>query len=353
MSAAAIPAIGAAGTVIGGLGSLIGGLSSSSSSSSASRSQLQAVRETNATNMAIAQSNNEAARALWHEQSEYNSPYNQMQRYLEAGLNPNLMASSGQVNSGNAATPPTLQQAHVAPYTGYVRDSIAKYSGIMDAMKGLQSTMMNIADLTNRNQDTKTKEAQQGYYDALRFKTMQDAYTTMEMRPFNTLIARYNSNWLGYRQNQWLEFMNDPLRADIFNPWKNQWRLGYYNQAVAAENYKAKANENYAWSLYGLQTALAKLDNIRSSTERNRVAAKIQNYLAPAMFTNYMNMAGLNQERMEGQEIQNDYFNWNWNQERGGGNLGFTNKGFKFTLKDLKNLFRDRAYSGGGNGGGR
>ena len=353
MSSAALPYLGPIGSVIGGIGSLVGGIGSSSSSSSASRSQLQAVRETNATNMAIAQSNNEAARALWREQSEYNSPYNQMQRYLEAGLNPNLMASSGQVNSGNAATPPTLQQAHVAPYTGYVRDSIAKYSGIMDAMKGLQSTMMNLADLTNRNQDTKTKAAQEGYYDALRFKTMQDAYTGMTMRPLNALIARYNANWLGYRQGEWNELQQDPLHADIYNPWKNQWRLGYYNQAVAAQNYKAKANENFAWSLYGLKTALAKLENIKSSTQRNLVAAKIQNYLAPAMFTNYMNMAGLNQERMEGQGLQNDYFNWNWNQERSGGNIGFTPKGFKFTLKDLKNLFRDRAYSGGGIGGGR
>lgn len=341
-----LPELGPIGTLVGGIGQLFGGFSSSSSSSRASAAQLQAVRETNATNMAIAQSNNEAARALWHEQSEYNSPYNQMQRYIAAGLNPNLMASSGQVNSGNAATPPSLQQAHVAPYTGYVRDSINKYQGVMQAMKGLQDTMSSLADLTNRNQDTRTKQAQEGYYDALRFKTIQDAFTNMEMRPFNSLIARYNANWLGYRQNQWLEFMNDPIRADIYNPWKNQWRLGYYNQAVAAENFKAKSNENYAWSLYGLQTALAKLENIRSSTVRNRVAANIQNYLAPAMFTNYMNMAGLNQERMEGQGIQNDYFNWNWNQERSGGNIGFTNKGFKFTLKDLKNLFR--SYSGGG-----
>ncbi len=353
MSSKALPYLGPAGAIIGGIGSLFGGIGSTTSSSVSAEKQLQAVRETNATNMAIAKTNNEAARALWHEQSEYNSPYNQMQRYIEAGLNPNLMASSGQVNSGNAASPPTLQQAHVSPYTGYVRDSIAKYSGIMEAMKGLQSTMMNLSELANRNQDTKMKKAQEAYYDALRWKTMQDSFTTMTMRPLNALIARYNANWLGYRQNEWDTLMQDPLHAEIYNPFKNAWRLGYYNQEVAAENYKAKANENYAWSLYGLQTALAKLENIRSSTERNHVASKIQKYLAPAMFTNYMNMAGLNFERMEGQDLQNDYFNWNWNQERSGGNIGFTNKGFKFTLKDLFNLFHGRAYSGGGRGGGR
>lgn len=353
MSSAALPYLGAAGSIIGGIGSLVGGIGSSSSSSHASATQLQSVRETNATNMAIAQSNNEAARALWREQSEYNSPYNQMQRYIEAGLNPNLMASSGQVNSGNAAPPPSLQQAHVAPYTGYVRDSIAKYNGIMDAMKGLQSTMLQLSELANRNQDTKTKEAQQGYYDALRFKTMQDAFTGMTMRPLNALIARYNANWLGYRQGEWDALQQDPLHSEIYNPFKNAWRLGYYNQAVAAENYQQKKNENFAWSLYGLQTALAKLENIRSSTVRNRIASKVQNYLAPAMFTNYMNMAGLNAERMEGQELQNDYFNWNWDYEKSGGNVGFTNKGFKFTLKDAMRLVDHIRGRNRGNGGGR
>lgn len=40
---------------------------------------------------------------LWDKQNEYNKPVNQMSRYEEAGLNPNLMY--GQISAGNATQP--------------------------------------------------------------------------------------------------------------------------------------------------------------------------------------------------------------------------------------------------------
>lgn len=44
---------------------------------------------------------------LWREQAEYNKPVNQMARFAEAGLNPNLIY--GQASSGNMASAPSLQ----------------------------------------------------------------------------------------------------------------------------------------------------------------------------------------------------------------------------------------------------
>ena len=51
---------------IAGAGSLIGGLFSSSGSHYAARKQLQAVRETNAANLQIAQQNNEFNERMWN-----------------------------------------------------------------------------------------------------------------------------------------------------------------------------------------------------------------------------------------------------------------------------------------------
>lgn len=44
---------------------------------------------------------------LWREQAAYNRPINQMARYQEAGLNPNLVYSQG--NPGNMGSAPALQ----------------------------------------------------------------------------------------------------------------------------------------------------------------------------------------------------------------------------------------------------
>ncbi len=46
--------------------------------------------------------------AMWHRQNEYNSPANQLARYQDAGLNPNLMY--GNISSGNATQMPQMQK---------------------------------------------------------------------------------------------------------------------------------------------------------------------------------------------------------------------------------------------------
>lgn len=53
---------------------------------------------------------NEANLRLWRMQAEYNKPINQMARYQEAGLNPNLIYSQG--NPGNMTSSPTMQPKH-------------------------------------------------------------------------------------------------------------------------------------------------------------------------------------------------------------------------------------------------
>ena len=76
--------------IISGAGSLIGGLFSSGGSHYAARKQLQAVRETNQTNLQIAQQNNAFNERMWNMQNEYNTPQMQRARLEAAGLNPYL-----------------------------------------------------------------------------------------------------------------------------------------------------------------------------------------------------------------------------------------------------------------------
>lgn len=45
---------------------------------------------------------------MWERQTEYNSPIQQKQRLIDAGLNPALMYSNGSVSTGNASAPPRM-----------------------------------------------------------------------------------------------------------------------------------------------------------------------------------------------------------------------------------------------------
>lgn len=58
-------------------------------------------------NYGATQSTNDTSIKLWREQAEYNKPVNQIARFAEAGLNPNLIYS--QASSGNMASAPSLQ----------------------------------------------------------------------------------------------------------------------------------------------------------------------------------------------------------------------------------------------------
>lgn len=67
-------------------------------------------RDTNIANMDLAQWQYQANLEQWHRENEYNSPAAQMQRYMDAGLNPNLIYGQQNLSAGSPqAQAPTLQ----------------------------------------------------------------------------------------------------------------------------------------------------------------------------------------------------------------------------------------------------
>ena len=77
-------------------GAIIGGLASAAGSIGSSMLNAESTAGANKYNI-----------KLWREQAAYNTPANQMARYREAGLNPNLIYSQG--NPGNVSSAPTVQ----------------------------------------------------------------------------------------------------------------------------------------------------------------------------------------------------------------------------------------------------
>lgn len=328
------------GSVVGaitGIGNLITGASAASATHEASGRSLQSVRETNAMNLQIARENNEAAKALWREQSEYNSPANQMARYIQAGLNPNLMASSGQVNSGNAGSPPTLQQAHVAPYTGFVRDAQAKYQSIKEMINSGTTLLQDLANLQKTKQEIKTSQAQEENFRSSAARSWADMMQINSLRPLRYLNLLYNNNWLGYRQAAYKQMLDE---GTGWNPFVNQFALMKYNADVRREEHQKLNNENLLWSLYGLETAAAKLGYIKSATKRNQVASEIQYKLAPALYRKYMSSADLTDTQEAGQDIMNQLHGIDLEDKRTGGDQGINFMGLKFNVGGLKRGYK-------------
>ena len=94
------------GSFLSGIGSLVGGLFGYSGAKSAANAQLQATKETNATNLQIAREQREFEYQMQQEQNAYNSLAAQRQRAEDAGFSPYILGGS---NSQMQTSLPTYQ----------------------------------------------------------------------------------------------------------------------------------------------------------------------------------------------------------------------------------------------------
>lgn len=134
------PLVGAA--LVSGGSSLL----NSFSQAAANAKNLKIARETNEMNYKINKENNEFNRQMaleqWQRETSYNHPAMQMQRALQAGLNPfAVMGSQSNTTGVSNMAPPTssgaipMQAAHVEPLN--FSDSFAAFSAIASALNQL------------------------------------------------------------------------------------------------------------------------------------------------------------------------------------------------------------------------
>lgn len=118
------PLIGSA-LISGGaslLGNLFGGLSSGSAQRSANATNLQIAQMNNQRQYQMFQEQNAFNERMYNQMQQYNTPTAQMQRYADAGINPYIAA--GNVQTGNvqsalqSAPAPQMQAAQMQAVTG-------------------------------------------------------------------------------------------------------------------------------------------------------------------------------------------------------------------------------------------
>lgn len=173
------------GAVIGAAGSIFAG----NRAKKGGEAQAQAAREINAKKLAF-------QREMWNKTNAYNTPKSQMQRYLAAGLNPNLIYGRGE--SGNAS-PMSVPDLDV-PDVGAAYRATA---GVPSAMLGMTSDVINtqLAQSRRQNidQDTSNKaiegtiKAIKAGSNALSYKQQQDTYDTV-VETAKKNLARINQD---------------------------------------------------------------------------------------------------------------------------------------------------------------
>lgn len=161
--------------IIGGAAALAGGLAGAfinrKSQSSANKVNIQLARE-----------QQQFEQKMVQQQNEYNSPAAQMQRYAQAGLNPNLVYTQG--NPGNQTSVPSYQRANVQPAQFNFQQDMA--AAVSQVYNNLQAT----AQIRKLNAEASGQEIQnmisfgswenQMKYDNSRYTALDEFYRNPE-----------------------------------------------------------------------------------------------------------------------------------------------------------------------------
>lgn len=108
----------------------------------------------------------------WREMNEYNSPKNQMARFQEAGLNPNLIYGSGSASAGNAGSVPE-----------YRAPNLARFQAFDNVGSQFLAGMMQIQQLNNLDKQGQLIDAQTDLAHHNSDVAKANAMNTMAMVP--------------------------------------------------------------------------------------------------------------------------------------------------------------------------
>lgn len=209
------PLIG--GALIGLGGSVLGSIFNGFSNKSANSTNIKLAREQRAWN-----------EKMWYLNNKYNTPLAQMQRYTEAGLNPNLMY--GQGNSGNASSP---AQGVDAPT---VRPNWNLDSQMVGEALQLSSQMKVNDSVVEKNiQDAAKARAEAGVADTNKLLLETSLSRMKQLLPYELEKFNYDNSILGFNaRKQYDRYDREVLgwEAKNANDWATNAKIKSDTQQV-------------------------------------------------------------------------------------------------------------------------
>lgn len=225
---------------------VLGGLLSGAGSVLGSAFGLMGQGAQNRANMRLAEYQHNKNVEMWKMQNEYNSPSAQMERYREAGLNPNLIYGSGTASAGNASSPPQYQAPNIQWDVGKLDfgSALSMYNDLrvknaqIDNMSA-QSNLANSKALTEGILASNLALKNQGLETSNIFaKEKLKDYTSLD-RAMKTIKARQASN---LEQNVY-EVADANLRNLLQNLKIGNARVNNLEADTAVKQYEVNLNK--------------------------------------------------------------------------------------------------------------
>lgn len=228
---------GLAQGVLGGISSLFAQSSAARAARRAAAANLQAARETNETNIMLADKAQRYNVENWSRENAYNTPRAQMARLQAAGLNPNL--AYGELTSSKAGSIPAYSvPEQVTPH--FDSDAFMQVNPWQSAFGAASTAINNYLDLKSKSLDVDLKESR------------------------NRLLG--------------VQFEYDSAKADYFKKYYSA-NADYITQnaKVTAERYRAGLGLIYAQSaLTNANVDLTKSNVDLNATRKSQIDAEIR-----------------------------------------------------------------------------
>lgn len=208
---------------------------------------------------------------MWDMQNEYNSPSSQIQRYQEAGLNPNLIYGSGSAAAGNSTSLPQAEQpGYLAPYMGFEQLGPQFDKAVNTAREILDSAekrrLVSQQTVTEQNKlHTMTAEIVNKNADTL--KKYQETHNAKLAGQLQEINLRYQDTLKQQEQD-----IND-ARIDLILANKDESLTRKLTEQFKQANLQSESELNAA------NTALARVKRITESalTDYYRASSKLKN----------------------------------------------------------------------------
>lgn len=257
---------------VGAVGNLVSGILSGNKN-------IKAIEAANKANKELADYQYGLNLDMWNRQNEYNSPVQQIQRLKEAGLNPNLMYSQGDV--GNAGSAPSYDAPNMQSYTGLQDFGVGRASQeLMQGLMGYAQIKKTEAETANIRQNTQNLEVQkqlnelnviqQGYMNS-KSKVEADIWRDLYQSKLANIDSSTINNISSAQQKDSSRFFTDAQRQrfEILTPIVEQQVKVDLAQKLFDYEYisPAKLQNLYADSRY--KTIISNLTEIKSHILQN------------------------------------------------------------------------------------
>lgn len=263
---------GMAGSISSGIMALAGDIAQADAAR-------DAAQQYNEEQRSLAEYQNEWNLQQWNRENEYNSPLQQMKRFQEAGLNPNLIY--GQQNL--SASSPNAAGYDIKPVQGKFASRMAALGNILN-IKLLQSQIKKTqAEEQNINANTgKSLEETRLLGYRSEWQNIQNGlYGTPEFDNSFRRLNEYNADYAGARSQleggKVYAWLTSPDKQGLPTMFEIQRNEAIWNAKTAGEQYEILAK-------YGMTEMEARIYNLIHGTKAQQMAASASMLSAKTAF---------------------------------------------------------------------